>query len=69
MAETTVFTVTGMTCDHCVRAVEAEVRAVPGVAAATASLADGRLTVESATPVDPAAIAAAVEVAGYEVAS
>jgi copper chaperone CopZ len=69
MSHTTVFTVTGMTCDHCVRAVEAEVRAVPGVAAATASLADGRLTVEAATPVDPAAVAAAVEAAGYEVTS
>lgn len=67
MRQTTVFTVTGMTCGHCVAAVEAEVAAVPGVQAARADLATGRLVVESDAPVDSAAVAAAVDEAGYEV--
>ena len=69
MPETTVFTVTGMTCGHCVAAVEAEVAAVPGVVAARADLATGRLEVDVDAPVDAAAVAAAVEEAGYEVAT
>jgi len=69
MATTTVFTVTGMTCGHCVAAVESEVGAIPGVLAARADLATGRLEVDSETPPDPAAIAAAVDEAGYEVAA
>ncbi|MBM3660305.1 MAG: heavy-metal-associated domain-containing protein [Actinobacteria bacterium] len=69
MPQTTVFTVTGMTCGHCVAAVESEVGALPGVRGAHADLATGRLEVTSDAPVDPAAVAAAVEEAGYEVAS
>lgn len=69
MRQTTVFTVTGMTCGHCVAAVEAEVSAMPGVRAARADLATGRLEVESDAPVDHAAVRAAVEEAGYEVTS
>lgn len=69
MAITTVFEVRGMSCDHCVGAVETEVGAVPGVTAATADLASGRLEVTSEAPVDPAAVKAAVEEAGYEVAA
>lgn len=69
MPQTTVFTVTGMTCGHCVAAVESEVGAIPGVLAARADLATGRLEVEADAPVDPAAVAAAVDEAGYEVAS
>ena len=67
MTQTTVFRVTGMTCGHCVAAVESEVRAVPGVVAARAELATGRLEVDVDAPVDPAAVAAAVDDAGYEV--
>ena len=69
MAITTTFTVRGMTCDHCVRAVQTEVTAVPGVSAATVDLATGRLVVTSAAPVDATAVRAAVEEAGYEVAA
>lgn len=69
MSETTVFAVTGMTCGHCVAAVEAEVGAVPGVTAARADLASGRLEVESDAPIDPDAVTAAVAEAGYEVTS
>jgi len=61
------YPVTGMTCDHCVRAVEAEVGRVPGVASVSVDLAGGRVTVRSPEPVDAAVVRAAVEEAGYEV--
>jgi copper chaperone len=61
------YSVTGMTCDHCVRAVEAEIGKIAGVASVTADLGAGRVTLCSDAPVDPAAVRAAVEEAGYEV--
>jgi copper chaperone CopZ len=65
----TTYTVTGMTCNHCVAHVLDEVTGIPGVDEATLTLADGLLTVTSADPVDFALIAAAVDEAGdYEVA-
>lgn len=66
---TTTYTVTGMTCDHCVAAVREEVGKVDGVSQVDVELASGLVTVESAAPLDPAAIAAAVDEAGYEVAT
>ena len=69
MTTTATFTVRGMTCDHCVRAVQSEVARIPGVTAATADLATGRLVVTADPPVDTAAVCAAVEEAGYEVAT
>jgi copper chaperone CopZ len=65
---TTTYTVTGMTCGHCVSAVTEEVSQVPGVAAVDVDLESGGLTVRSAAPVDEAAVRAAVEEAGYAVA-
>ncbi|HVU91002.1 MAG TPA: copper ion binding protein [Jatrophihabitans sp.] len=35
------FSVTGMTCEHCVRAVETEVGALPGVSGVNVELAAG----------------------------
>ena len=64
---TSTYTVTGMTCGHCVNAVTEEVTAVPGVTAVDVDLASGRLTVTSDAPVDDAAVRAAVDEAGYEV--
>jgi copper chaperone len=61
------YSVTGMTCDHCVRAVEAEIGKIAGVASVTADLAAGQVTLRTTVPVDPAAVRAAVEEAGYEV--
>ena len=60
------YTVTGMTCAHCVAAVSEEVGAVPGVTAVEVDLATGALTVTSDAPVDDGAVAAAVDEAGYE---
>jgi copper chaperone CopZ len=56
-----------MTCEHCRAAVREEVGAVPGVAAVEVDLSAGVVTVEG-EDVSPAAVAAAVEEAGYEVA-
>ena len=64
---TAAYTVTGMTCAHCVAAVRDEVAGVDGVTAVDVDLGSGTVTVESDRPVDPAAVAAAVEEAGYRV--
>jgi copper chaperone CopZ len=61
----TIFTVDGMTCDHCRKAVISEICAVPGVAAVDVDLVSGTVTVSADTPVDRADIAAAVDEAGY----
>ena len=42
---TTVWTVTGMTCGHCVKAVTEEVAALPGVTGVDVDLESGRVTV------------------------
>jgi copper chaperone len=65
---TATYTVTGMTCAHCVAAVTEEVGAVPGVTGVEVDLATGALTVTSDTPVDDDAVAAAVDEAGYALA-
>jgi copper ion binding protein len=66
---TATYTVTGMTCEHCVRSVTEEVGAVPGVTAVDVDLASGGLTVTSDAPVSDADVRAAVEEAGYSLAS
>ena len=63
------YTVVGMTCGHCVNSVTEEVTQVPGVTDIDVDLATGGLTVTSDTEIDDAAIRAAVEEAGYSVAS
>jgi copper chaperone len=65
---TATYTVTGMTCGHCVNSVTEEVSQVPGVTAVDVDLESGGMTVTSEAPVDEAAVRAAVEEAGYEVA-
>jgi len=65
MTEAT-YSVTGMTCDHCVRAVTTEVGRVPGVASVSVDLDAGQVTLVSEEPIDPAAVRAAVEEAGFE---
>jgi len=64
---TQTLTVTGMTCEHCVRSVQEEVGAIDGVRRVEVDLASGAVTVESDGPVDDATIEAAVREAGYEV--
>lgn len=65
--QTTTYTVTGMTCSHCVASVTEEVSDVPGVSDVEVDLDSGRLNVTGPEPVDPQLVAAAVAEAGYEV--
>ncbi len=65
---TTVFQVAGMTCGHCVAGVTEELSAVEGVSAVDVELVAGgtsAVAVSSAAPLDPAAVQAAIEEAGY----
>jgi copper chaperone CopZ len=62
------YTVTGMTCGHCVASVTEEVEAIPGVEHVDVVLETGALTVTSAEPVGDAAVKEAVEEAGYALA-
>jgi copper ion binding protein len=68
MSETRTFTVTGMTCGHCVASVTEEVQELSGVDTVDVVLESGTLTVTSSQPVDDAAVRAAVEEAGYQLA-
>ncbi len=61
-----VYTVEGMTCQHCVASVREEVGEVAGVRDVTVDLAGGRVEV-SGSDVDDAAVRAAVAEAGYRV--
>jgi copper chaperone len=59
-----VYTVTGMTCGHCVSAVSGEVGKVDGVTGVAVDLASGHVTVRGDAFTDDE-IAAAVDEAGY----
>lgn len=69
---TVAYPVTGMTCEHCVRAVTEEVGGLDGVSAVTVNLVAGgtsQVTVTSAAPLAPEALAAALdEAGGYQLA-
>ncbi|MCE6996044.1 heavy-metal-associated domain-containing protein [Saccharothrix sp. S26] len=67
MAEST-FTVTGMTCGHCVASVTEEVTKIDGVTGVDVDLPTGVVKVTSTAPVAEADVRAAVEEAGYAVA-
>lgn len=69
MSETATYTVSGMTCGHCVAAVTEELSKLPGVTAVDVELDGGFVTVESERPLDDGAVRAAVDEAGYELAS
>ena len=62
---TTTFTVAGMTCSQCERAVTQEISHVAGVQSVTVDLASGSVSVTTIASVDRADIAAAVDEAGY----
>lgn len=64
---TSTYTVSGMTCQHCVRSVTEEVGEIPGVEKVDVDLASGRLAV-TAPQIDDAAVEAAIREAGYALA-
>ncbi len=68
MSVTEIYRVNGMTCEHCVRAVSAEIAALPGVVDVNVDLPSGAVTVTSASPVPAQSIAEAVDEAGYTLA-
>jgi copper chaperone CopZ len=69
---TTTYSVSGMTCSHCVTAVAEEVSRLNGVSAVDIDLnagGDSRVTVTSTAPLPADAVRAAVDEAGYTLAS
>ena len=60
------YTVTGMTCGHCVASVTEEVQEIAGVTGVQVDLATGAVTITSDEPVAGEAVKAAVEEAGYQ---
>ncbi|MEY9864404.1 copper ion binding protein [Catenulispora sp. GAS73] len=62
---TAVYTVSGMTCGHCVNSVTEEVGAIDGVRNVDVVLETGEVTVTSAAPLTVEAVQAAVDEAGY----
>ncbi len=66
---TTTFVVTGMTCAHCVSSVSEEIHEIPGVDGVRVDLDSGRVVVTSRGPLDGGLVQAAVEEAGYSLAS
>jgi copper chaperone len=67
MSETVTYRVPGMTCEHCRAAVTEEVNTVSGVDSVAVDL-DSKLVRVSGTALDDAALRAAIDEAGYEVA-
>ncbi len=62
------WTVTGMTCGHCVSSVTEEVSELPGVSDVAVELATGRLTLTADRELATDEVRAAVEEAGYSLA-
>lgn len=67
--KTSNFTVSGMTCGHCVAAVTEEISKLEGVTAVDVDLATGSVSVHSSDALDPILVATAVDEAGYELVS
>ncbi len=65
MSTTSSWTVSGMTCKHCVASVTEEVGELPGVTSVDVDLDSGGVTVTSEAPLEREQVAGAVEEAGY----
>lgn len=64
---TQTFTVSGMTCGHCVASVTEEVSEIAGVSNVEVTLENGELKFDSETEISLDVVSAAVKEAGYEV--
>ena len=60
------YLVKGMTCQHCAAAVTEEISELSGVTGVDVDVGSGRVVVQSESPLDTIAVAAAVTEAGYE---
>lgn len=65
---TTVYKVSGMSCGHCEGAVSGELSELAGVLSVKAVASTGEVTVVSTAALDEAAVRAAVDEAGFELA-
>ncbi len=65
-ASTTTLNVRGVSCQSCVRHVEQAVKSVAGVQAVQVDLKSGDVRITHAPGADVAAMAAAIDEAGYE---
>ena len=59
-------TVTGMSCEHCEKAVRAEISAIRGVSQVDVDVASGEVKILAEPVPDTATLRAAVEEAGYQ---
>jgi copper chaperone len=69
MTTTATYTVSGMTCGHCIAAVTEELTKLDGVSGVDVDLNAGgesRVTVTSAAPLAPETVRSAVDEAGYD---
>ena len=62
----TVLNIEGMTCDHCVRTIQAALLKVRDVRNAVVSLAEKKATITSGSPLEPSEIIRVVEEEGYK---
>ena len=65
---TTIYPVTGMTCEHCARAVRDEVGQLPGVSAVDVDVSAGQVRITGSPVPGDSALRAAITEAGYQVA-
>ncbi|KAA2261091.1 heavy-metal-associated domain-containing protein [Solihabitans fulvus] len=65
---TTTYAVKGMTCSGCMNKVTTAVESVSGVRDVDVDISTGEVTVTAEDTVDPSAVRAAVQGAGYEIA-
>lgn len=63
------YSVSGMTCQHCVSSVAEEIAAIDGVTAVDVDLPTGSVTVNSDQPVDESAVHVAIRDARFELAN
>jgi len=68
MSTTVDYQVSGMTCDHCVRAVTTELVMLNGVQSVDVNLDAATVTVTSESPLEEALVREAIDEAGYELA-
>jgi copper ion binding protein len=66
MSVTATFTVTGMTCGHCVSSVTEELTELDGVTDVAVELDSGAVTVTSTRELSQAEVKAAITTAGYD---
>ena len=65
---TATYAVNGVSCQHCVDAVTAEVGRIAGVEQVQVDLSTGAVTVTSAAPIGLDALRDAIDEAGYDLA-